>query len=153
MPADALTPSPFGPDALRAAFPVGSLVRLRIRKAGEAETVERWDVTAADDAGMTIASKVYNADGTLLRDEGTGTSTWAELTTHGQFPFAQTVKEDSSVDVPAGHFETWLYTVIDAEKDTVSRYHFAKTLPGPPVLFSVVAGKGTVLEMALVERK
>lgn len=151
--ADAMTDPPFGVEALKSAFPVGTVVRLRMRKAGEAETVERWQVTAADDSGMTIASTVYNADGSLLRDEGSGTSTWVELTTHGQFPVAKTVREDSSVDVPAGHFDTWLYTVVDSEKDTVSRYHFAKTLPGPPVLFTVVAGKGTVFEMALLERK
>lgn len=152
-PADAITSPPFTAEELRRAFPVGTTVRLRIRMSGEADREHRWQVTAADESGMTLATWMYAADGTLLKDEGENTSTWAELLTHAQFAAARTAREDSTVEVPAGTFDTWLYTVVEPEKDRVSRYHFAKTLPGPPVRYTIQEGKGTVMEMELIERR
>lgn len=151
-PDGALAPNPFTVDQLRGAFSAGMRIRLLMRTAGEPDFEERWTITAADTSGMTIASQRYSPDGTLLEDEGSGTSTWEELHTHADFPANQTVRESSSVDVPAGHFETWLYTVVDPAADTVKRYHFAKDLPGPPVKFTIQQGKGTVFEMTLLER-
>ena len=151
-PAGELAPNPFTAEQLRNAFPVGTHIRFRIRSAGEPDVEERWTITAADASGMTIASQIFAADGTLVEDQGSGTSTWEEFHHHADFPASQTVREESSVDVPAGHFDTWLYTVVDPASDTVKRYHFSKTLPGPPVFFSIQKGKGTVFEMILLER-
>jgi hypothetical protein len=155
-PADAIAPRPFTLEELRAGLPVGTRLRLRIRKAGEPEREERWEVTSADAEGCVIASQVYDAAGQLVSDEGSARSTWVELNEHATFPAARTVKEASTVEVPAGRFDTWLYTVVgtpgEGGADFVKRYHFARNLPGPPVSFTIVDGKGTVLEMTLLER-
>ena len=93
--------------------------------------------------------------GALLQDEGSSRSTWAELMGHAAFPAAQTTREDASVEVPAGRFDTWLYTVEDSAEDgtpQVKRYHFARNLPGPPVLFTIEQGGAEVFRMALLER-
>ena len=155
-PAGALAPHVHTVEQLRASMPVGTVIRLRVRAAGAPEVEQRWEVTAADALGVTIASRVLGADGALLKDEGASTSTWAELYSHADFPADRTLVGPSSVDVPAGHFETVLYTVIgtpeEGGRDFVKQLHFAKDLPGPPVYFTIVDGKGTTLEMTLLER-
>ena len=73
----------------------------------------------------------------------------------GKFPAAKTERSDSSIEVPAGRFETWLFTVRDQAKDgtpMVKRYHFAKSMPGPPVLFTIESAGGEVFRMTLLER-
>lgn len=151
-PSEATVSVPFTAEQLRAAFPVGHTLRFRVREVGEPDTEQRWLVNAADASGMTLTVAVHAEDGTLIGQE-TGTSTWAELLTHGNFPAAMTVMEDTTVTTPAGTFEAWKFTVVDQAKDTVKRLHFAKTLPGPPVMMAVQEGKGTTFEMILVERR
>lgn len=149
-PAGAVVSVPFTVEDLRAAFPVGHTLRFRVREVGKPDTEHRWLVTAADDAGMTLTTAVHAEDGTLLGQES-GTSTWAELLTHGQFPAATTVMEDATITTPAGTFDAWKFTVVDQARDTVKRLHFARSLPGPPVLMTVQEGKGTTFEMILVD--
>ena len=57
-------------------------------------------------------------------------------------------------EVPAGVFETGLYTVR-AEADgvvTERRFHFSPSLPGPPVLMEVEVAGQPVYRMALLSR-
>jgi hypothetical protein len=136
-PEGALAPRLFDAAALRAGLPLGTWIRLRVQVAGGPTVEQRWDFVAVSEAGATIRSRVYGTDGTLLTDEGAGESAWSELEQHASFPAARTVREEGSVTVPAGRFDTWNYTVIGTEaeggRDFVKRYAFAKTLPGPPV--------------------
>jgi hypothetical protein len=94
-----------------------------------------------------------SVDGAVVRDEGSGTTTWAELESHAHFPPARTTRTESSVQVPAGTFETWLFEV---EPETPSgqrkRLHFARSMPGPPIWMEVTAGGKRVLLMELVSR-
>lgn len=150
-PAGELAPHPSTVEQLRAGMPLGATLVFEKRTAGEAPIRERWEVTANDETGMTIRTTVVDETGAIVRDEGSGTASWEELHHHADFLAAENVREESSVTVPAGTFATWHYTVRDVAKDTVSRFHFAKDLPGPPVSFTIVQGKGTVFEMVLIE--
>ncbi len=150
-----LAPLPFTAGEIRDAMPVGTELRLRMEAHGEV-TIETWVVTAADGDGCTITSKVFDEAGALLEDQGAGTSTWNDLRDHARFPDATTERSESHVDVPAGSFATWLYVVRgpgDDGKETTSRYHFAKSLPGPPVSMTVEVEGQVVARMTLVERK
>lgn len=143
-------------DQFRAAFPVGTHLRLSIAVPGQPTVEQRWTWTAADAEGCTIAATVHDADGTLLNDEGAAPTTWAELMTHAVFPASRTTREDASVDVPAGHFDTWLFTVRSTAKNgtpKVERHHFAREMPGPPVLYTVEEGGTEVFRMTLLERR
>lgn len=151
-PVDAVISVPVTAEQLRAAFPVGHTLRFRVREVGKPDGEHRWLVTAADERGMTLTTSVHAEDGSLIEQE-TGTSTWDELLTHGRFPAASTVMEEATVTTPAGTFQAWKVTVVDQAKDTVKRMHFAKSLPGPPVLLTLQEGKGTTFEMILIERK
>ena len=134
-----MTESPFSPAEIRAGFVLGTKIVLSIKT--PAGTVhEHWESVAVDESGMTIASTVYTPEGTLVKDEGPGTSTWAELALHAVFPAAQTVQEDVVWKSPLGTFPCWKYTIVEEETGTVKRLYFAKTMPGPPLFMSVVQG-------------
>jgi hypothetical protein len=89
----------------------------------------------------------------MLQDEGESFSTWEELERHAHFPSARTTRSESSVDVPAGHFETWLFEVQPEKAGgPIQRLHFAPNLPGPPVSMEVIAGGAPVMRMVLLSR-
>jgi hypothetical protein len=154
-PAEAFAPHVHTLDELRAGIPQGTRIRLGIAVAGQPTVEQRWEFVKVDAQGATIASQVYSEAGELLQDEGTGTSTWEELYRHADFPAATTTREESSVEVPAGKFDTWLYTVPKVGEDgspEVHRYHFAKAMPGPPVLYTAERGGSEFFRMTMLER-
>jgi hypothetical protein len=152
---DATVSPPVTLEQFRAAFPVGTKIRLLMAAKGKPTEEQRWTWVKADEDGCVIATTVHDEKGALIRDEGTNAATWAELLSHGRFPAATTERSDSSVEVPAGRFETWLFTVRDKAKDgapIVKRLHFAKTMPGPPVLLTIEGAGAEIFRMTMVER-
>jgi hypothetical protein len=144
-PAPAAAPSAIAPqlftlEQLRAGNPQGRTIELRMEVDGQPTKIEHWVFTAVDAENATIHAITRDEAGTVLADE-TGTSTWAELYKHGQFPAdATTIEDNVSLTVPAGTFTTRLYTVKAG--DTTRRFWFAADLPGPPVQFTTEkAGK------------
>jgi len=153
--AEAIAPRPFDADQLRAGIPQGTIIRLTIAQAGKPTVEQRWEFVSCTAESAMIASKVYDTAGNLLEDEGVATSTWAELNEHATFPAAATVREDASLDGPLGHLDTWRYTVTSAGDDgvmLVKRYDFAKTLPGPPALFTIERQGEEIFRMTMIER-
>lgn len=146
---------PFTAEQIRAGLPVGTVLRLRIAKQGEPVTIEEWSFTAADDKGCTIHTIVFADDGsTQIEDQGSATSTWTELESHAHFPAALTTRTDGHIDMKAGTFDTWHFEVRSPEPNgPVKRMHFAKNLPGPPVVMEIVQGDTVLLDMQLVSRK
>lgn len=149
---DEVVSPPFSAADLRDGFPPGTELRLRIETTGKPTVIQHWTFTAADAEGCTIHSRTLTEDGSLI-SEDESRSTWAELATHGQFPAARTTRTDASVDVIAGHFDTWLF-VVEPEKPgaPTKRMHFARNFPGPPVLMEVIQNDTVILRMELVSR-
>jgi hypothetical protein len=128
-------------------------VRLHIDAAGQEPTEERWEFTAVDAESATIASTSL-VDGVVIAEE-TATTAWAALHQHAAFPAARTTRVASTVEVPAGTFPTWLYTVHETGEDgaaEIHRYHFATALPGPPVQYTMERDGQIVFTMTLLER-
>jgi hypothetical protein len=127
----------------------GRVIELRMEADGKPTTIEHWEFTAASDETTTIHSITKDETGKVLADE-TGTSTWAELHKHGQFPASATMIEDNvEITVPAGTFKTRLYTVKAG--DATRRFWFATELPGPPVQFTTEQN-GTIVQRAQMLR-
>lgn len=142
-------------DEFRAAFPVGTEIRLGIAGKDQAALEQRWRWIAVDETGCTIAATVHDLSGALVQDEGASRAEWAELMGHAAFPAERTTREDSHVKVPAGEFDTWLFTVTgfsDAGAAQVKRYHFAKSKPGPPMLFTIEERGEEVFRMTMLKR-
>lgn len=150
-----VAPKPFTAEQIRAAMPVGHEVRFRVEKAGAPPLVMQWNVIAADAASMTMTTRLFAEDGTLVADEGQETHRWDALVEHAAFPAAATVRSEGPVEVPAGKFAGMTYVVRGEEggAPTVTTYVFARELPGPPVSMVVEAGGAVVMRMTLLSRK
>lgn len=142
--------------AFRAAFPAGTTLRFRMETAGEPTVVMRWQWTAVDAEGGTRHTWIYAEDGTtVLQDAGDARDVWTELMAHATFPKAGTVVTDGKAEVPGGTFDTTVVTVTTVEPGgptTVETYHFAKRLPGPPVLYTTEVDGTMASRMTLLER-
>lgn len=153
-PSPEIAAPPFSAEQIRLAMPVGTRIVLRIAVAGQAPVLEEMTVTAADEAGCTIQSRKLAADGTLIQDAGPSTATWAALESHAHFPARETSRSDSTITVPAGSFDTWLYVVESSQANGEERrMHFARALPGPPVSMEVVRGGATTMTMTMISRE
>jgi hypothetical protein len=152
---------PFTVDQIRAAHPVGTHLRFTIERWNQAPLEERWTWTAVDERGCTITSTVHDATGTPLctdqatafqRRRGTWRADWTELT--GRFPAARNRIVASWADVPAGRFDTWLVTVRSATdgRRTVSEYHYAQAMPGPPLLVTIEVDGSVVSRTTMTRR-
>jgi hypothetical protein len=99
-------------------------------------TMRFLDATESD---VLVETTVTDAEGHAAEPPDRGRATWEELDKHGEFPRERTTVTDETITTPAGTFATRLYTVAGKE-GAVSRFYFAKSLPGPPVLFFTVKG-------------
>jgi hypothetical protein len=153
-PDPAIAPRPFTAEQIRAAMPAGTEVRFRLEQLGKPPVVLHWQVTAADADTMTMTSRVLGEDGSVLSQEPAQASRWDELVEHATFPAARTVRSEGSVEVPAGRFATIDYVVTEnsAGSVTVSKFRFARELPGPPIWLAVETDGIVVRRMVLLER-
>jgi hypothetical protein len=147
----AFAPQLFTVEQLRSGNPQGRTIEVRLELEGKAPTIEHWEFTAVDNNQATIRATTRDEAGNVVADE-TGSSTWAELHTHGQFAVsATTIEDDVELTVPAGTFKTRLYTVT-ADGST-RRFWFAVDLPGPPVQFTTETSGKVVLRAQMLRAK
>lgn len=154
-PAEVMASPPFDAEALRAGIPIGTRIRTSITQAGAPEVEHRWEFVASTALDTTVHMTNFDAAGTLLEDASRA-FTWVELAGHATFPAAATVRTDVVYDGPMGHLDAWLYTVTTSGEDgvmQVERYEFAKTLPGPPVLYTIERQGEETFRMQMLERK
>lgn len=153
---DALAPRPYTADQIRGAMPKGTEIDMRIAASGQPTLTQRMVVTASDATGCTLATTVLDHQtGKLVEDKGSATHTWTELVGHASFPAKDTTITKGEVEVPAGHFQTTVYTVLVLGEDgsrSIETYTFADTLPGPPVLFTINVGSQEVYRMTQIGR-
>ena len=149
-------PTPYTANQIRAAMPEGTMIWMRMETPGKV-TQEEWEVVDADDETCTMSSKVYDESGKkLLEDKGERTHKWTELRDHASFPIATTMRAEGRIDTPVGSFDSWLYIADTVGEDglpLLMHFHFAKELPGPPVLMTRTVDGKTVLTMKMVGRR
>lgn len=132
-------------------MPVGTALRFRFEPAGKPAYVETWTVTAADAQSGTLATRREHADG-RIETEPPGTETWSNLAKHATFPASATTISDSDVTTPAGTFTTRLY-VVKTDTGAIHRYHFAPSLPGPPVQLEMERDGAITMTMTMIGRE
>lgn len=153
---DGTAPRPFSAEQIRDAMPVGHRIRVRQEQDRAPTIEEEWVVTAADAQGCTIATKVFDVEGNLIRDGGTETGAWSKLREHAAFPAAATEISTGTIELPMGTFETRVYRVTMPAGDgapAVLTLHFAVSLPGPPVLMVAERAGVQVSRMTMIERR
>lgn len=151
---DGTLPRPFTAQQLHDALPAGASIVLVVAAAGQPPAERRLTFTEPTDTTTTVVAEVW-AGGQRVGEPERESVAWAELVEHAAFPAAATTRADTTVDGPLGHFDAWLYTVTEAGDDgvpTVSRYWFARALPGPPVLLTVERQGVEVMRLTQVAR-
>ncbi|MCB9741126.1 MAG: hypothetical protein H6740_00675 [Alphaproteobacteria bacterium] len=147
--ASATLPPPFSAQLIRESMPVGFQLRVRMSKPEGVSEVQ-WEVRSADAEGCQILYRSYAEDGSLLQEVERG-STWAELEDHARFPAAQTSASEGQVETALGTLDVFTYVVT--EGDEVQTFHFAKDMPGPPVLTMFEMGGEEVFRMETLSRE
>ena len=148
-------PTPYTSKQLRDALVVGTRIDLRVEE-GRKITEQQMEVIAADAEGCTMATRVLDADGKLLEDQGSNVFKWDELRDHAKFPKDKVVRTEGRITVPVGERDAWLYVITSLDEDgkEVETYmHFAKDLPGPPVRMVVQVEGKVVSSWTMVGRR
>jgi hypothetical protein len=147
--AAATLPTPYTGEQIRDATAPGRRYRFRT-VAGDHTSIVTMEFVEVTPEAAVVESSVFDGDGNRVAPAQTARSTWEELRLHATFPAAVTTTEDATVTVPAGTFETTLYTVRAG--DQVERFWFARELPGPPVKMEQQTAAGDlVFTMELLE--
>ena len=104
-----------------------------------------------DKQGCTFTISKFKEDGTPDGKPRSSQVTWKQLQAHASYPVKGTRITPETIQLKAGKFECWVYTREAAGQ--VSRFYFAKKLPGPPVKLVVDREGKTVYSMVMVEHK
>jgi hypothetical protein len=150
-PGDA--PTPYTADEIRKACPEGRKDVFRIESKGQVMLrTHTW--TKCDEQGADVEVAVAKEDGTPLGSDKK-TATWKEMQAHASFAEADTKITEETVEVPAGKFDCWVYTVNQkmANQTVTLHMYFAKTLAGPPVKMTQEVGGTLAGSMTMTEHK
>lgn len=154
---EAMLPTPFTAPQIQAAMKPGLEIRFEILAGERPKVISVWSVLGNEDAGLRFEQSTVAADGsTVLEGPKTGPATpWEELRRHAEFPSGNTERREAPVSIPTlGTFDGWLYTRTESDGDqtTVSTFHFAKDLPGPPVVMTTDIDGVRQMQMTMVRR-
>jgi hypothetical protein len=143
-------PTPFSAVQLRGASAPGRtwVFAVTLPDGAVARRVLRFTVTG--EVGGTLVTTTLQPDGaTPLGPPEESEFTWTELESHARFPGGRTRVDEETVETRAGRFEALRYTVEG--EGGVTRYWFAKDLPGPPVRMLQEGPRGAAFTMELLE--
>ena len=147
-------PTPFSAEEIRRGLPDGSWVRFELTGADGATTFMEFRFEGGDPEGATVVTTLYDADERSVAPPSTTRSTWRDLQSHASFPRSRVRVTPGTFDTFRGPLEGWRYEVTTTAegKVTVSRYVFARDLPGPPVLLEATVDGTLVQRMTMVGR-
>ncbi len=147
----ATAPTPYTAEQIRDGCPAGRAIVFR--RASSSRASRRCGaplrfVSSSPEAAEIETSMTDDAGAPLGAPERER-APWEELRQHAAFPADRTTIARDTVTTPAGTFECDVYTVR-GDGDEVKRFWFAKTMPGPPVLFVTEKGGARVMTSTLV---
>lgn len=154
-------PTPYSADEIREASPPGHTTVYRIQLKGEPPMRRISTFLAGGDPGIArFVAVEENGLGERIGEPQTAEATWTELQAHAAFPESMTRIGEDQVSTPAGDYDCWLYTLTrnlptDTEDGlrattSITRFWFAKELPGPPVMLEQEVNGETILLMTLL---
>jgi hypothetical protein len=138
-----------------AGIPVGTTIRLQIRQEGHPPLVQGMSWVMGDAEMCAFLQWTEGPDGKHI-DETEVVVPWAALKQHADFPADRTTQAVVTVETPLGRYETDQFTVTETAADgqtELHRYHFARGMAGPPLLYTVERGGIEVSRMEMIERR
>ena len=142
-PVAATAPTPYTAEQIRDANPPGTRLVFRIERDGQPIEYSIMEFVGGDDAQAghadhaVVETRRETENGDPIGEVTRSEVSWTELRDHAAFPSALTRRMRAHVNVPAGRFIAWLYTVQSepGQPPTISRFYFAIDRPGPPVRY------------------
>ena len=148
-----MAPTPYSIDQIRAANRPGTVYRYKFETAGEPPQIKVMEFTSGTSAeSAEIKSVTLDEAGRAKSAPELERSPWEQIRRHAEFPRAAVRVEPGSIEVPAGKFDAMVYTVSAPNGET-SKFYFAKSYAGPPVLMVKERGGTRLMTMTLIERK
>lgn len=140
-PSVEMAPTPFTADQIRDACPAGRRIVFKVEEPGKPVVHRTIEFVKSDASGADLKITMTDAAGAQLGAD-TSHATWEELRTHALFPKSAVRIEEKQFTTPLGTFEGLVYTVTEGEgaNAEVTTFCFAKSLPGPPLLFVTEKG-------------
>lgn len=139
-------PTPFSADEIRSATSDGHVVDTVTETDGAVASRRRTTFFDNDEAGVTIRSEMFDADGAPLGDPMTFRTEWVDLQGHASFPAAVATRSWETIDTPLGRRECVRY---DVNADDAMTFWFAVDHPGMPVVMTATAD-GSVTTTTIV---
>lgn len=150
-----LARTPYTAEQIRNATHVGRTYEWRVESAGKPSVRRIIQFVEVNEQSAKTVARVLDEKGRELERGQPQAVTWDELRKHAEFPEAQVTIAEQSVQVPAGKFDCWVYTVSEGTgpEASTSRFFFAKNLPGAPVLFHTDKAGQRVMTSTLIAHK
>lgn len=148
-----LAPFPYTAAEIRDANPPGT-VRIYRMESRDTSFLQKMSFLSLSEEGRArILTERTTEQGVPLAGAETTEADWVELRDHASFPAAQTVRSEERIQVPAGTFDCWLYTIHSTDRGVTAtaRFWFAHDEPGPPVCMETEQGGEIVQRMTLIE--
>ncbi len=145
-------PTPYTAEQIREACGEGRTDAFRLEKAGEKPWTYTIKFLKGDREAAEVESLNTADDGTVV-SRSKDRQMWVDFQTHASFPELDTKITEEAIEVPAGKFDCWLYTVQKRDAGATVRMWFAKKLPGPPVKMTTEEKGKVVFTMTLKEHK
>ena len=144
-------PTPFTADEIRAACPEGHTLTYRMEPADGPTFLQVMRFSGCDAEGADVTTTMRSEEGEPKGAFPKRRSKWRDLQAHASFPAAQARIVETRIRVPPGTFEVWVYTI--EQGDDVTRFFFAKDLPGPPIQMIRMQDGAEVMRMTLMARE
>ena len=152
-PPGEMAPTPYTAEELRASNPPGTLYRYKVEVAGQPVRIHEMEFASGSSVQTAeVKNRLLDETGREVEPSKVQNTAWEDLRRHAQFPKDALTVERGSIEVPAGRFETDVYTVRGPNGETM-RYYFAKSYAGPPVLFYQERRGIRGMTTTLLERK
>ena len=153
VPTAEFAPTPYTAEQIRLATKVGRTYDWRVEMPGKPVAHRVITFTRVAEADLDTTSTMVSDDGaTQLAPPKVTHATWEELRKHAEFPKSAVVIDEEKITVPAGSSDCLTYTVTEGSgsEAEVTRFYFAKDMPGAPVMFTTDKGGVRVMTSTLV---
>lgn len=142
-------PTPFTAEEIRDGNPVGSVIRLRVERAGADSMIHVSSYLSADERGAVRESWDETLDGERVGEAEQSRETWLELQEHASFLAGSTRIDEEVIELPIGRLECLRYT--QTTEDGTRTFWFARDLPGQPVRWEIRSGGELVTSVEAIE--
>ncbi|MCA8959763.1 MAG: hypothetical protein KDC38_04595 [Planctomycetes bacterium] len=138
---------PFSAEQLRQAHPVGLVRVFEIRAADGSTGRRRSEVVESSATAVTFEDILIDSGDPPKRS----TATWEELVGHAaHYPTEYSTVRNAKRTSELGTFDCWVYAMTSPD-GAASEFWFARSQPGPPILYTQRRGDIVDFEMELVE--